>query len=896
MNTINIIEGNGIIDIEGILDESTYTISSLIITDITGNSIDMDINDIYVNEDGTYTARIFDTIDIGSNVSVTMTVVDENQNLVEEVILENYELFTSDVSADITTTANMEVGTPFQYEIIASGDEDWIRVSLEEGITYRIDNNTGTYILDTSVRVLGDGEVLGVYDRNGNEISISRESDEHNSFIILTPTQSGEYFIGVASSSGNTGVNAIEVNEIEPSPIVDISEDITTTATMDINSTFTSQIDSANDQDWVKISFVEGQTYQINLNGDSLRDTYLRGIYDENGILIQGTTNDDGGAGLNSLVTFTASYTGEYFISAGAYSNNTGTYSLEVTTNNTAPTIQTPLDNYTLTDTQIQTGNIIASDVDGDILNYSVSSNALHGNVSVDENGVWSYVANEHYLGNDTAQITVDDGHGGTVVKTLNFTMETTNTEISEDIYTTATMDVNSVFTSQIDESFDKDWVKISLIEGYDYKINLNGNSLSDTFLTGIYNENGVLLHGTSNDDSNGTRNSEVIFSANYTGDYFISAGAFSRNTGTYTLEVKDIWENRPQPAITVIDNDGIISASEQHDISVRICNVYGNSFIEYIEVMDERGETIYISNDQFRIVNDEIIVHHVDVSSLIDGELRFKAFGTTEYDHRIDVRAIVEKDAYSLVDTISQDLHTTAHMDVDSVFLNTINSGYDRDWIKISLEAGHVYQINLNGHSLGDPYLHGIYNADGRFIEGTSNDDNNLGLNSEVTFTATYSGEYFINAGAYGDHTGTYSLEVNDINHYIPELIIDPVPAVIEPELIIDPTTISEVGFELSDVSFNPEVFLTAELMIDPVNNYPSIDELVFNSEDELSYPDDIQAIMDESTVTENTNTTIEDTQSSTTVVEDTEVYYTYTSIDSLMLENLQNQITTDV
>ena len=48
------------------------------------------------------------------------------------------------------------------------------------------------------------------------------------------------------------------------------------------------------------------------------------------GTLINGTTNDDGGDGLNSRVRFEAPETGAYYIAAGAYEDYTGSYSLEV--------------------------------------------------------------------------------------------------------------------------------------------------------------------------------------------------------------------------------------------------------------------------------------------------------------------------------------------------------------------------------------------------------------------------------------------------------------------------------------------------------------------------------------------------------------------------------------
>ena len=78
----------------------------------------------------------------------------------------------------------------------------------------------------------------------------------------------------------------------------------------------------------------------------------------------------------------------------------------------------------TLTNVRDAEGRVDATDVDGDVLAYTVSTQAQHGVVSVDEAGNWHYKADGSYNGSDTATITVDDGNGGVVTATLNFTIE----------------------------------------------------------------------------------------------------------------------------------------------------------------------------------------------------------------------------------------------------------------------------------------------------------------------------------------------------------------------------------------------------------------------------------------------------------------------------------------
>jgi RHS repeat-associated protein len=72
---------------------------------------------------------------------------------------------------------------------------------------------------------------------------------------------------------------------------------------------------------------------KFNLEGkptqdSTLSDPHLKSIYNSTGNLIPNIANDDDGTGYNSKLTFTATTNDTYCISVGAYSGNTGTYTL----------------------------------------------------------------------------------------------------------------------------------------------------------------------------------------------------------------------------------------------------------------------------------------------------------------------------------------------------------------------------------------------------------------------------------------------------------------------------------------------------------------------------------------------------------------------------------------
>lgn len=83
--------------------------------------------------------------------------------------------------------------------------------------------------------------------------------------------------------------------------------------------------------DTITLDVVAGQTYAVALRGageNGITDPLL-GVYDQNGNLIN--RDDDGGAGISSLITFTATSTGAYTLRAQDYTPGvTGDYTVDV--------------------------------------------------------------------------------------------------------------------------------------------------------------------------------------------------------------------------------------------------------------------------------------------------------------------------------------------------------------------------------------------------------------------------------------------------------------------------------------------------------------------------------------------------------------------------------------
>ena len=107
---------------------------------------------------------------------------------------------TGDASAGADTTYNMVPGDTFTGRLGERFDQDWIRIQLQEGLTYEINLN-------------GDGAdgaadtILRIYNSAGVQVAMNDDVDlaAGNLFSMLnfTPESSGTYYIGATSYSAN---------------------------------------------------------------------------------------------------------------------------------------------------------------------------------------------------------------------------------------------------------------------------------------------------------------------------------------------------------------------------------------------------------------------------------------------------------------------------------------------------------------------------------------------------------------------------------------------------------------------------------------------------------------------------------------------------------------------
>lgn len=143
--------------------------------------------------------------------------------------------------------------------------------------------------------------------------------------------------------------------------------------TIAVGGSASGEIGTAGDVDSYSFNVVAGQTYTVSLRGTGatpLPDTFLT-LFNNVGVEVD--TNDDGGTGTNSLLTFTATTTGSWEIQAEGYpgDGHTGGYTVDLFQHGA----DSVAGDTTTANDALPIGDTIfgALETDGDVDVYSVS-------------------------------------------------------------------------------------------------------------------------------------------------------------------------------------------------------------------------------------------------------------------------------------------------------------------------------------------------------------------------------------------------------------------------------------------------------------------------------------------------------------------------------------------
>jgi Ca2+-binding RTX toxin-like protein len=136
---------------------------------------------------------------------------------------------------------------------------------------------------------------------------------------------------------------------------------------------------------------------------------------------------------------------------------------------------------------------------------------------------------------------------------------------------TTGSVLVGNSVAGNIEIADDRDWFAVTLTAGTAYRFDLRGaptgdGTLADTFLR-LRDASGNSI--TFNDDSGGSLNSSITYTATTTGTHYLSVGSYyPTDTGTYRLYASTVTSGAPLIVVTsgsteIFDNDSSPSPAD---------------------------------------------------------------------------------------------------------------------------------------------------------------------------------------------------------------------------------------------------------------------------------------------------------------------------------------------
>ena len=274
---------------------------------------------------------------------------------------------------------------------------------------------------------------------------------------------------GITATGGRLDIGAfMNISPVTPPPPPppsdpDIAGSSSTTAALVVGTLQNSTVGFSGDQDWFRVALTGGYSYNFAMDavsGSGL-DTYLRLL---NVAGTQLAYNDDA-VGLNSRMTYTATTTGTYYVSAQGYSSSTGRFGLGMT--------QIGMNLVGTSGNDILTGG-----AGNDTLSGVAGNDALNGGAGADM--MSGGLGNDTYVVDSTGDVVTEAASAGT--DTVSASVTYTLSADVENLTLTGTAAINGTGNSLA-----------NMITGNAGNNTLNGGVGADTMLGGLGNDTYVV-------------------------------------------------------------------------------------------------------------------------------------------------------------------------------------------------------------------------------------------------------------------------------------------------------------------------------------------------------------------------------------------------------------------
>ncbi len=335
--------------------------------------------------------------------------------------------------------------------------------------------------------------------------------------------------------------------------------------------------------------------------------------------------------------------------------------------------------------------------------------------------------------------------------------------------------------TGTLEIANDEDIFAISLVAGHSYTFTAQGVSSGFTLADPSFylrNATGAAV-GFSASVGGGSTNDTLTFNATSSGTYYVDVFG-AGGTGTYRVtaaeggavpdDYRDVYTDPAVPLGHVLINASstgqigtagdkdvfavVLLAGETYSFDLaRVAN--GGTALDnaYLSLLNGSGALIY-GNDNFNGTN-----AHLTYTATLSGTFYLEArsatlTGTGNYQVSVAAGFDDYRDVYN-------GLGPLGNLAVNSSRYGTIETALDTDIFAVSLVAGETYAFDLvrstnGGAALDNAYL-SLLNGTGGLIYAN---DNFSGTNSHLTYTATTTGTFYLEArSATATGTGNYQV-----------------------------------------------------------------------------------------------------------------------------------------
>lgn len=350
----------------------------------------------------------------------------------------------------------------------------------------------------------------------------------------------------------------------------------------------------------------------------------------------------------------------------------------------------------------------------------------------------------------------------------LNFTTaSTTTTDDYPWSTTTGTVFVGGAsVTGSIEAPEDGDVFKVALVAGITYSFSLTRSATG-----GLVNPYLVLFGPdlnqlTFDDDSGGSGNARITFTATVSGTYYLGAVDDATGTGAYQITATaadavapTLLSASPADNTTGVATDAnlVLVFSESVQAGTGNIVIYnGNgSIARTIAATDTTqvtfsGSTVTINPSANLAAG---TAYYVNLAPSVIKDMAGNAFAGISNATTLNFSTA----AAALVDDFPMSVATTGRVSADGpAATGQIQFVDDGDLFKVDLVAGQSYTFEMNSTGLPDPYLV-LYGADTALI--TFNDDSDVSLDAELLYIATTTGTHYLAAFDAGAGLGSYTV-----------------------------------------------------------------------------------------------------------------------------------------